>query len=297
MLARPLIRAAFVSCLMGAIGSFACISMASASEARTYIYGSGATAEGPLPLKLDFFAAQNACSTLRPTVLMIHGGAFRVGSRSADSLRDIAARLNAHGLNAASMDYRMVRDRPVPSIDIATFKDSAQKETNAANAAFEDTATAMRWIASNAQTLCADPNKIALLGNSAGSVMALFTTYALDETSVTRPDPIAVISFWGGYLEDRAFQRGDPPLFLIHGTKDRRVPYAHSLALSKAARAKGIPVSFHTVAGGGHGFKSINPLTAKINGTPILDKVITFIAAAAQGRRPQTQTTQTKHRD
>ena len=291
------LRTAVVGILMVALSGFVCATTASASDARTYIYGSGATAKGARPLKIDFFAAKNTCSELRPTVLLIHGGGFRIGSRSADALREIAAQLNAQGFNAASMDYRLVRDRPVPSIDVAKLKGARQKVENAANAAIEDTAMAMRWIASNAQSLCADPHKIALLGTSAGSVMALFTTYALDTSPVTRPTPLAVISFWGGYLTPSAFERGDPPLFLIHGTNDRTVPYAHSLALHKAARAKGIPVSFHTVVDGGHGFKSIDPLTDTIDGVPILDEVMAFIAAAAQGNAPPTQTTRTKHRD
>lgn len=294
-LRSSVLRAALAGFL--ALSGFVCATTASASEFRTYTYGAGATAKGTRALKLDFYPAQTTCSDLRPTVLMIHGGAFRVGSRSAASLRDIAAHLNARGFNAASMDYRLVRDRPVPTIDIATLKDNSQKAENAANAAIEDTAMALRWIASNAQSLCADPNKIALLGNSAGSVMALFATYARVEPPLTRPRPVAVISFWGGYLDGSHFERGDPPLFLIHGTNDRRVPYAHSLALHKAARARGIPVSFHTVVDGGHGFKSIDPLTATIGGVPILDKVIAFIASATQGNVPFTQTTRTKHGD
>lgn len=45
----------------------------------------------------------------------------------------------------------------------------------------------------------------------------------------------------------------DPPFMIIHGTKDPLVGYQESVDLDKALRAAGVPVTFQTIEGGGHG--------------------------------------------
>ena len=47
--------------------------------------------------------------------------------------------------------------------------------------------------------------------------------------------------------------KDDPPFLVVHGDADRNVPHAQSVLLVDALRAVGVPVTFHTVAGGGHG--------------------------------------------
>lgn len=44
-----------------------------------------------------------------------------------------------------------------------------------------------------------------------------------------------------------------PPFLLVHGDRDLFVPYRQSVILKDALMAHGVPVFFHTVAGGGHG--------------------------------------------
>ena len=45
----------------------------------------------------------------------------------------------------------------------------------------------------------------------------------------------------------------DPPFLIVHGTEDPLVPYAESVALDRALREAGVPVTFQTIEGGGHG--------------------------------------------
>jgi acetyl esterase/lipase len=47
--------------------------------------------------------------------------------------------------------------------------------------------------------------------------------------------------------------KGDPPFFIVHGDKDLVVPYNQSERLTEALRKVGVPVTFVTVKGGGHG--------------------------------------------
>jgi acetyl esterase/lipase len=44
-----------------------------------------------------------------------------------------------------------------------------------------------------------------------------------------------------------------PPFLIVHGDRDPLVPYHQSLLLVEALRAAGVPVTFYTVVGAGHG--------------------------------------------
>ena len=58
---------------------------------------------------------------------------------------------------------------------------------------------------------------------------------------VERANPITYVS------------EGDPPFLIIHGDQDPLVPYQQSVLLKEALDEAGVPVSFYTVAGEGHG--------------------------------------------
>jgi acetyl esterase/lipase len=47
-----------------------------------------------------------------------------------------------------------------------------------------------------------------------------------------------------------------PPFFIAHGDRDPLVPHHQSVLLEAALKAAGVPVSFYTVKGGGHGFRN-----------------------------------------
>jgi acetyl esterase/lipase len=46
---------------------------------------------------------------------------------------------------------------------------------------------------------------------------------------------------------------GDPPFLIIHGDQDPLVPHHQSELLEAALKKAGVPVTFYTVKGGGHG--------------------------------------------
>ncbi|MBP8303274.1 MAG: alpha/beta hydrolase [Phycisphaerae bacterium] len=53
--------------------------------------------------------------------------------------------------------------------------------------------------------------------------------------------------------------RDDPPFLIVHGDADPLVPHHQSELLEAALKKAGVPVTFHTVKGGGHGgFKDPN---------------------------------------
>ena len=44
-----------------------------------------------------------------------------------------------------------------------------------------------------------------------------------------------------------------PPFLIVHGDRDPLVPYGQSVLLVEALEAAGVPVTFYTVVGAGHG--------------------------------------------
>jgi acetyl esterase/lipase len=46
-----------------------------------------------------------------------------------------------------------------------------------------------------------------------------------------------------------------PPFLIAHGDADRLVPHHQSELLAAALKEVGVPVTFYTVKGGGHGFR------------------------------------------
>ena len=63
--------------------------------------------------------------------------------------------------------------------------------------AIDDGLTAMDWLLSNAESLELDPERIGLLGGSAGAITTVHLGYVLDNYGVAGPEAALVVDFWG----------------------------------------------------------------------------------------------------
>lgn len=91
-------------------------------------------------------------TTGRPGVLYIHGGGFCVGSVETEhegALRTCAGL----GVTVVSVDYRLAPEDPFP-------------------AGFDDCYAALEWMASRCDDLGVDPERLAVMGGSAGGALA-----------------------------------------------------------------------------------------------------------------------------
>ncbi|HEV8066399.1 MAG TPA: alpha/beta hydrolase [Planctomycetaceae bacterium] len=88
-----------------------------------------------------------------PAVLCIHGGGFRAGTR--EGYDGLCIKLAERGYVAATMTYRLAPRHKFP-------------------AAVHDTKAAVRWLRANAATYKIDPEKIGVMGGSAGGHLAQF---------------------------------------------------------------------------------------------------------------------------
>lgn len=138
---------------------------AGSESAATYIYK---TVSGH-QIHADVY--RSGRSGLRPTILLIHGGALILGDRTGDITQ--VAEYVASGYNVVAIDYRLAPETKLPEI-------------------VSDVEDAHRWIRDNGADLFGgDPDRIAVVGHSAGAYLSLVAGFRLS------PAPRAVVSFYG----------------------------------------------------------------------------------------------------
>lgn len=116
-----------------------------------------------------------------------------------------------------------------------------------------------------------DPNKIGVIGFSAGAHMAIVASTRFDriypavddaDTANLRPD-FALVLYPGRVVFKRANSASNPdiqvtdrtsPTFLVPAYDDPMNPVENSLTYAAALRKAGVPAEIHIFANGGHAF-------------------------------------------
>ena len=210
-----------------------------------------------------------------PTILCIHGGGFRAGTR--ESYDKLCLTLASHGYVAATMTYRLAPAFPFP-------------------AAVIDCKAAVRWLRANADKHHIDPKRLGVTGGSAGGHLVQFLGVTsdvaefdvgehLDQSSAVTcvvnyygpsdltksygksVDAAEVLPlFFGGALDTKLKEhvRGSPlywvtpnaaPTLIVHGTEDKYVNYEQAGWMVDKLKAAQVEVELLTIPGAGHGFK------------------------------------------
>ncbi|PZU47515.1 MAG: hypothetical protein DI566_05085 [Microbacterium sp.] len=130
-------------------------------------------AGGAIGLRIYLPAAP--ASGARPVVALIHGGAYWMGGGSAGwQLNDTLCRRLCTGTDAVvvNIDHRLAPEHPYPE-------------------PLDDVVAALEWIVANAESLTADPERLALFGISSGGNFAVAAAHrALDGRA---PAPAALV--------------------------------------------------------------------------------------------------------
>lgn len=213
------------------------------------------------PLRLDI--ATPAGGEMRPAIVLIHGGGWRQGARADD--RELMGRLAARGFVVVSVDYRLTDQARWP-------------------AQIQDVQAALRWLVTHAKAYGIDAERIAVMGESAGAHLSLmaavlphdertpfriravgnlfgFTDFTQVENVVQARSAIEALV--GGRLEDKEqrlkqvspvtyVDRGDPPVFTLHGREDTLVPVIHAETLHEKLTAAQIPNRLELLDHTGH---------------------------------------------
>jgi acetyl esterase/lipase len=225
------------------------------------------------PLLLDAYLP--AEDGVHPAVINIHGGGWRNGDKGGGFRAVRGDMMIPAGVAVLDLAYRLSGVAPYP-------------------AAVDDCLAAIRWIREHADELGVDPDRLAVWGGSAGGHLALMMGFRepgpddLDAGGerldnfvrcvVARNPPTdlagddmhgerALVAFMDGPREEQAqryaeaspithLSSDDPPVFVMHGTEDRTVPYTQALTLQERMGAVGVPLTLLTFEGAGHGLRN-----------------------------------------
>ncbi len=217
-------------------------------------------------LQLDIYRPEAGNSARLPAIIQVHGGGFTEGSKENENLVDYAEYLASRGYAVFNINYRLTRDRPPspPGWNVTNL-------TRTTHAAMVDVRAAVRFVRANAAAYGVNPERIGLLGESAGAIAAVSTAIAdpplFSNDGETFPQPAAnnidtastvqaYAHFWGN--ADHVLiemDRDDPPVMLVHGTDDDQfgTPFAAAERFHGLLELVDIPHEFYQAEGFGHG--------------------------------------------
>jgi len=219
-------------------------------------------------LQLDIYKLKNL-QTPAPLLIFVHGGAWRTGKRSdyLPYLIDYAKK----GYVTATVSYRLVKQAPFP-------------------AAVQDVNCAVKWLKSHGEVYGYDPDRIALIGGSAGGHLSMMIGYDGDDpmfndgcdstasskvklivdlygpTDLTTPYAQGrkeAIDFIGDTYANKPEEYllaspkhyitpDDPPTLIFQGTIDSLVPVSQSDSLDIWLTKAGVPHEYHRLKGWPH---------------------------------------------
>ncbi len=189
-------------------------------------------------------------------VIIAPGGGFRILSYDNEGTW-IAEWFQKRGVAAFVLKYRLqnipapvpgsLRPPPLPGT-FAEALAASPELTAASHLAIEDGKQAMRIVRQRAQEFNISPDKIGMIGFSAGGLVALHT--ALVEDNSARPDFLGLI-----YTSTSEFKisHGAPPMFAVVAADDKVVGNGTLLEF-QTWQAAGLPTELHIYEKGGHGF-------------------------------------------
>lgn len=203
-----------------------------------------------------------------PAVIIVHGGGWVRGNRRVD-VAPLFKPLEKARFAWFSIDYRL-------ATDISHF-----------GSAITDVRHAVSFVKAHAADYRIDPDRIALIGESAGGqlaamaaldprqdsgVKAVVAMYApTDLVALARDSDLVPMSIRNA-LNGTPFESiilgllaqlspvdnikpDAPPFLLIHGTADRLVPFSQSRAMCDRMKGAGASCELYPVDGGGHGMR------------------------------------------
>jgi acetyl esterase/lipase len=180
-------------------------------------------------------------------VIICAGGGFRELVFNAEGVEP-ARYLTNLGVAAFALKYRLAREQGSPY--------SVQKHPR------EDGQRAMRFVRSRAKEWNIDPNRIGIMGFSAGGEVASMVAYSPAEGDANATDPIdrfssrpdfQVMIYPGPVGIPEIIPTNAPPAFFLAANDDQQPARTIANMLQKYRTAK-VPIEVHLFARGGHAF-------------------------------------------
>lgn len=203
-------------------------------------------------------------------VIICPGGGYRALVIEREGYR-VAKALTEQGVAAFVLKYRLPSDETMPDKTTGPLQDAQQ---------------AIRRVRQFAARWSIDPEKVGVMGFSAGGHLAAsagthFNQALIQADSISlRPDfmvlvyPVISLTHSLGHRGSRERLLGSnpspeqvryfsnelqvtantPPTLLLHAGDDRKVKVANSIRFYEALQSQGVPATLHLYPDGGHGF-------------------------------------------
>lgn len=224
-----------------------------------------------------FFSAGN--DDPKPCVIICPGGGYRILASEHEGT-DVAKYFNSIGIHALVLKYRIPSDDHQPDKKIAPLQDAQR---------------AVQLVREHAKDWKVDPNKVGIMGFSAGGHLASSLAVHYDDIKIkennkisVRPDfqilGYPVISFskfshvgsrknllgkdstesMMNYFSNEMHVNSNTPIaFLVHAKDDKVVPIENSFIYVDALKSNGVEAELFVYETGGHGFGMINKTSSE----------------------------------
>jgi acetyl esterase/lipase len=184
-----------------------------------------------------------------PTLIYLHGGAFRFGSKRFGA-RPLLYRLASHGWVCVSANYRLLPAArfPAPLIDVRKV---------------------IAWVREHGREYGADPTAIFLVGSSAGGHLASMAALTHNDpvfqpgfegADASVAGAISLYGYYGPVASDwpsplAYVKTNAPPFFVVHGDQDTLVIVEDARRFVEQLRTTSSnPVAYAELPGAQHGF-------------------------------------------
>ena len=280
-------RTANLACLLCCVGLIGCQSGQQADSdlldivprkwsplqgyVQTYTYKNVGWRELKLHVYEPREKSKGATDEARPVMLLVHGGGWVAGNPS--TFKSYAEYFASRGAVAVTMDYRLCIEPGVTLADCVA-----------------DTQDAIRWIRTNWRELRVDPNRIAVIGESAGGHLAACTALLrrpislVDELKMSsRPNAVLLLNPVLDLTSNQLIKAlpgvrgselgiddpkhplhrlspityvrpGLPPMWIAHGTSDDIVPFEQAPRFTTMMEQSGNRCELVVMEGKGHSF-------------------------------------------
>ena len=238
-----------------------------------YLYANETDTE-PVDLKMDIYSPKGDKATKRAAVIVAHGGAMISGSKeSKQKSVYYCDSLAARGFVAVSVGFREGMSVSGDFSLNGLLKGNTYKLTvdsadfaRAVYRGVQDINAAVRYMRKKATKLGIDSNRIYILGNSSGAILAMENIYANNKADFPSymeydgvPDLGELNDFgqkgvsahanggvflWGGIHNPGILRHNKTPVYLVHGEADETVPFKVGNPVQNFALPAALPKAY-----------------------------------------------------
>jgi enterochelin esterase-like enzyme/acetyl esterase/lipase len=198
----------------------------------------------------------HALNSTGTAVIIAPGGAFHILSMDSEGV-EVAKYLNSKGIAAFVLKYRLARiftDDPFKEVmgKMSNFKTLDEENAPIIPLAMNDGFEAVKYVRSHAKEMNIDPNRIGMIGFSAGATVTMSVVYNANEEA--RPNFVAPIYAYENAIIGSNIPAQKTPIFVAVASNDQLGFMPQSINIYKKWQDAKQPAELHIYEKGGHGF-------------------------------------------